>query len=251
MKSLLQARIFKLNIGPYTFSPGLFPTIVTVLLLYVMVSLGQWQLSRAEYKDNLHQKVMERKNLEPVSMQELPYDLEDRVFMPVIVEGVYDTAHHFLLDNRIHNGVAGYDVYTPLIMNDGSAILVNRGWLSQGRTRQDLPQFETPGSVVSSKGLVDKPPAKGVILADNVHDNLGWPMVLQYLDPTELERLVGYQLMPMILWLDAADEHGFHREIPALKLDSAKNTGYAFQWFAMSAALLIIYLAVNVKRIKS
>ena len=248
MKSLLHARLFKLNIGPVTFSPGVLPTVVTAVLLYVMVSLGQWQLSRAEYKDNLHQKVTERKNLDAVSMQELPHDIEDRVFRPVILEGVYDTRHHFLLDNRIVNGIAGYDVYTPLQMVDGTAILVNRGWLRQGRTRQELPDFETPARAVSFKGLLDKPPSKGVILADNVHDNQGWPMVLQYLDPAELEQRLGYELMPMILWLDADAEHGFHREIPALKLDSAKNTGYAFQWFAMSAALLIIYIAVNVKR---
>ena len=250
MKSLLHARLFRLNIGPVTFAPGILPTAVTACLLYVMVSLGQWQLSRAEYKDDLHQKVTERKNLAPVSLQELPHDVEDRVFMPVVLDGVYDTEHHFLLDNRIVNGVAGYDIYTPLKMNDGSAILVNRGWLKQGRTRQDLPAFETPVYPVSFKGLMDKPPAKGVILADNVHDNLGWPMVLQYLDPAELEQRLGYELMPMVLWLDAEAEHGFHREIPALKLDSAKNTGYAFQWFAMSAALLIIFIAVNVKRTK-
>lgn len=251
MKSILQARLFKLNIGPYTFSPGILPTIVTAFLLFVMVSLGQWQLSRADYKANLHQKVTERKNLTPVSLQELPHAIDDRVFRPVVVEGEYDTEHQFLLDNRIHNGVAGYHVYTPLRMTDGSAILVNRGWLQQGRTRQDLPAIDTPTSSVISKGLVDKPPSKGVILADNVHDNMVWPMVLQYLDPTELEQRLGYELLPMILWLDAADEHGFVREIPALKLDSAKNVGYAFQWFAMSAALLIIYLAVNTKRTRS
>ena len=213
-----------------------------------MVSLGQWQLSRAEYKDNLQQKITERKNLAPVSMQELPHSVEDRVYMPVVLDGVYDTEHHFLLDNRIVNGLAGYDVYTPFRMIDGTAILVNRGWLRQGRTRAELPAFDTPDYPVSFTGLLDKPPAKGVILADNVHDNPGWPMVLQYLDPAELEQRLGYELMPMILWLDEAAEHGFHREIPALRLDSAKNTGYAFQWFAMSAALLIIYIAVNLKR---
>ena len=191
---------------------------------------------------------MERKHLAPVTMQELPHAVEDRVYMPVVLDGEYDAEHHFLLDNRIINGVAGYDVYTPFRMIDGSAILVNRGWLKQGRTREQLPEFETPDYRVSFTGLLDKPPAKGVILADNVHDNLDWPMVLQYLDPGELEQHLGYALIPMILWLDAEAEHGFHREIPALKLDSAKNTGYAFQWFAMSAALLVIYVAVNLKR---
>ena len=220
-------------------------------MLYVMVSLGQWQLGRADYKGNLHQKVSERKNLVPVSIQELPHAIDDRVYRPVIVDGRYDTEHHFLLDNRIINGFAGYDIYTPFKMSDGSALLVNRGWLKQGRTRQELPQFETPSTPLSFKGLLDKPPSKGVILADNVHDNQRWPMVLQYLDPDELEPLLGYELMPMILWLDAEADYGFHREIPALKLDSAKNTGYAFQWFAMSAALLIIYIAVNLKRTRN
>ena len=248
MKSILQARLFTLNIGPFAFSPGLLPTVVTVFLLYVMISLGQWQLSRADYKANLHQKVTERKNLDPVSLRQLPHAIDDRVFRPVIVEGVYDDRHHFLLDNRTHNGAVGYHVYTPLRMPDGSAILINRGWLKQGRTRQDLPQFDTPADAISSKGLIDKPPAKGVILADNVHDNLQWPMVLQYLDPAELEQMLGYPLLPMIVWLDPGDAHGFERQIPALKLDSATNTGYAFQWFALSAALLIIFIAVNLKR---
>jgi surfeit locus 1 family protein len=61
-------------------------------------------------------------------------------------------------------------------------------------------------------------------------------------------KMLGYELMPMVLRLDKDAEHGFYREIPALNLDSAKNTGYAFQWYAMSLALLVIYIAVNTKK---
>ncbi len=158
------------------------------------------------------------------------------------------TEHHFYFDNRIVNGVAGYDVFTPFRMDDGNTILVNRGWLKQGRTRQDLPEFDTVTSTVSFKALLDRPPSKDFLLADNVHAELAWPMVLQYVDTQEISGMLGYEVMSMVLRLDKEADHGFYREIPVLKLDSAKNTGYAFQWFAMMTALLVIYVAVNTRK---
>ncbi len=248
MKSLLHARLFKLNIGPVVFSPGIVPSIATFIVLYVMFTLGQWQYEKGEYISNLQDKINERKYLAPVSMDELPHKLEDRIFLPVIVSGTFDAGHNFYFDNRIVNGVAGYDIFTPFRMDDGNAILVNRGWLKQGRTRQDLPEFDTVTSKVSFKALLDRPPSKDFLLAENVHDNLSWPMVLQYVDTQEISGMLGYEVMPMVLRLDKDADHGFYREIPVLKLDSAKNTGYAFQWYAMMAALVVIYIAVNTKK---
>lgn len=248
MKSLLHARLFKLNIGPVVFSPGIVPTIVTFSIVYVMVTLGQWQYEKGEYISNQQDKINERRHLPPVSMEELPHQQEDRIFVPVIVRGTFDTEHHFYFDNRIVNGIAGYDIFTPFRMDDGNVILVNRGWLKQGRTRQDLPEFETVSSVVSFKALMDRTPSKDFLLAENVHSDLSWPMVLQYIDTQEISAMLGYEVMPMVLRLDKDADHGFHREIPVLKLDSAKNTGYAFQWYAMIAALLVIYIAVNTKK---
>ena len=240
--------MFKLNIGPVVFSPGIVPTIATLFVLYIMFTLGQWQHEKGEYISNLQHKINERKYLPPVSMQELPHDIEDRVFLPVMVSGTFDAEHHFYFDNRIVNGVAGYDIFTPFRMDDGNAVLVNRGWLRQGRTRQELPEFDTVTSAVSLKALFDKPPSKDFLLAENVHAELAWPMVLQYVDTQEISDMLGYGLMPMVLRLDKDADHGFYREIPVLKLDSAKNMGYAFQWYAMMVALLVIYIAVNSKK---
>ncbi len=213
-----------------------------------MVTLGQWQYEKGEYISNQQDKINERRYLSPVSMEELPHEQEDRIFVPVIVSGTFDTEHHFYFDNRIVNGVAGYDIFTPFRMDDGNVILVNRGWLKQGRTRQDLPEFETVSSVVSLKALMDRTPSKDFMLAENVHSNVSWPMVLQYVDTQEISSMLGYDVMPMVLRLDKDADHGFYREIPVLKLDSAKNMGYAFQWYAMMAALLVIYIAVNTKK---
>ena len=52
----------------------------------------------------------------------------------------------------------------------------------------------------------------------------------------------------MVLWQKEGTYGSFKYDLPVLNLNSAKNNGYAFQWFAMSLALLIIYLAVNTKK---
>ena len=248
MKSILHARLLRLNIGPFVFSPGIVPSITTLIVMYVMFTLGQWQYHKGEYISNLQHTLNERKYLTPVSMDELPHDLEDRIFLPVIVSGTFDTEHNFYFDNRIVNGVAGYDIFTPFRMDNGKVILVNRGWLKQGRTRQELPEFDTDTSKLSFKALLDRPPSKDFQLSENVHSNVSWPMVLQYIDTQEISGILGYEVMPMVLRLDKDADNGFYREIPVLKLNSAKNTGYAFQWYAMMAALLVIYIAVNTKK---
>ncbi len=248
MKSLRHARLIKLNLGPYTFNPGILTTIATVITLYTMITLAQWQYEKGDYISNQQDKINQRKHLPPASMQELPHKLEHRIFMPVMVTGTFDAEHHFYFDNRIVNGIAGYDIFTPFRMDDGNAILVNRGWLRQGRTRQDLPEFDTAAATVSFKALLDRPPSKDFLLAENVHSNLAWPMVLQYVDTQEISGMLGYEVMPMVLRLDKDADHGFYREIPVLKLDSDKNIGYAFQWYAMSFALMVIYILVNTKK---
>lgn len=249
MKSLLDIRLVDIKLGEYRFNPGVFTSLATLCLLYLLVSLGQWQLSRAEYKDKLQQKIVARKDLTPVSIQELPQAMNDRIFMPVSITGRYDSQHQLLLDNRIINGRAGFDVYTPLLMHNGQHILVNRGWVPQGRTRDVLPVITTPDQTLSIRGLLDAAPSRGVLLASNVHSEVRWPMLLQYIDFDEIESMLAYPLFDMMIRLDANDEHGFHRELPALNLNSAKNRGYAFQWFAMALALLIIYVVVNTKKI--
>ena len=142
----------------------------------------------------------------------------------------------------------GYDVYTPLKLSDGSAILVNRGFLPLGRTRQDLPKFETLDSRINLTGLLNNPPSKTIVLAENVNEVSTWPVVLQYVDLNEIETVLGYSVFNMVLWLDKEEDDGFRRKLPELNLDSDKNKGYAFQWYAMTVVLLLIYIVVNTKK---
>jgi surfeit locus 1 family protein len=248
VKALLHTRLINLRIGNYEFNPGIFATLITLALLYIMVLMAQWQSGKAEYKDKLHERIVARKDLPPVSLDELPESVDERLFMPVQLSGQFHTEHYILHDNRVVAGQVGYEVYAALRLPNGKSILINRGFVPQGRTRQQLPQINTPAETVQLAGLLDKPPSKTVVLAQNVNQTGRWPMVLQYVDLEEVKGFLGYSLFDMILWLDPKDPNSFAGSQPALNLDGAKNSGYAFQWYAMSAALTGIYFFVNIKK---
>jgi surfeit locus 1 family protein len=247
---ILHKKLFTLKSGNLEFSPGLIPTLVTIVLLYLLVSLGQWQLNRAEYKSDLEAMIETRKSLPPIHFDAAPEDQDKRLYLPVTVTGTYDRKHHILLDNRVVNMRAGYDVYTPLKINNGSAILINRGWLPQGKSRQDLPEINAPDVNIRLTGLIAKPPLPGIILSRQENNILDWPAVVQYLDFAILEKSLGYSIKPMIIILNGNMGSAFHREPLKLNMKSEKHTGYAVQWFGLATVLLVIYFIVNTKRLK-
>lgn len=248
MMWFLNVRLFSLHIGRFNFSPGLFMTVLTFAIVYTMYSLGLWQLSRAKYKDNLQQKIVERQNKPAVNYNQIPYEEDERLYLPIKIRGKYDSKHIVLLDNRIVEGVVGYDVYTPFTMSNGTAVLVNRGFIPQGKSRQDLPHIATPEVDIDIQGILEKPPSKGVILAENLHTSISWPMVMQYIDIEEIETKLSIDLMDMIVRLDSNEAGGLIYNQPVVNLNSSKNYGYAFQWFAMMTAVFSLFLVMNTKK---
>jgi surfeit locus 1 family protein len=216
-----------------------------------MVLLGFWQLDRAEFKENLQQSIEQRKNLPASGISELPLSADERRYLPVEFVGEFDERHSFLLDNRTVNGRVGYHVFTPVKVSDSEnsvkSILIARGFVEMGRTREQLPEINSPQGKIVVHGLLDMPPSAALVLADNIHQSESWPVVLQYLDLPELSTMLGYELYDMVIWLNEDEAGSFEYDLPVLNLNAAKNNGYAFQWFAMSLALLIIYIVVNTK----
>jgi len=243
-----QYRLISLRIAPYHFNPGIFSTLVTMAFLYTMMSLGFWQLDRAEFKDTLQQKITERKNLSASGFDELPQPEEDRRYLPVKLIGEYDQQHSFLLDNKTFNGRVGYHVFTPVKTEGSKAVLISRGFVEMGKTREQLPEIKSPEGNLSIRGILDLQPSRTLVLAENVNQTGRWPAVLQYVDIAEISTMLGYELYDMVLWLNEDEVGSFKYDLPVLNLNSAKNSGYAFQWFAMSLALFVIYIAVNTKR---
>ena len=239
--------------GKLEFKASFLPTLITILLLYILVSLGLWQLDRADEKAHLEQLVKQRSEQSPIQLGDAPVSKSDRMYLPVFVRGRFDPDRQILLDNQVLNHQAGYQVYTPLLRDQGPVVLIDRGWIAQGRSRAELPDISLsdPGTEETLQGVLITPPAAPLVLAENVNNFQQWPAVSQFIDFAEVESALGQVVYPMVIKLDQNNRFALHQQAIRFNMTSDKHLGYAFQWFALALTLTIIYFVVNTKREKT
>lgn len=227
------------------FRPGLLPTIVTLILLALMLWLGRWQLGRAEYKRELQARY-DRVAIDPaVSLPKDRVVEDEMLFRRVQVRGRYDFRHEVLLDNRVLDGAAGYFVITPLAPEAGGPhVLVNRGWVAVGPSREVLPGIAQPSGTVEIEGIAV--PARTRFFELDARTVAG--RVWQNLDPERFREVTGLDVQPVVLQLVRGPEDGLVRKWERPDAGEQTHRGYALQWFSLCAALVVIYVAMNVRR---
>jgi len=97
-----------------------------LLAVVVCIKLGLWQQHKAEAKQVLQAQLDRRLKEAPVALPDKITDLEAWRYRRVKVKGSYDTRYQILLDNQVEQDLAGYHVMTPLQLENGESILVNR-----------------------------------------------------------------------------------------------------------------------------
>lgn len=236
-----------MQIGSFEFKPALWPTLAALVIVPIFCGLGIWQLDRAAEKQARLQAYAQSDQFGPVNV-----DLQqvfDAVpgYRQVRLSGRYDVDHQFLLDNQMQDGKVGYHVFTPLRLTDDHAILINRGWVPQGSSRTSLPVIPTPAGKVSILGVLSPSPGYGMLLGDIESDKI-WPRVVQAIVLPRLASDLGAELAPQVLLLDPAETDGFVRQWKIVQFGPERNLGYAFQWFSMAVAVLVIFIVVNTRR---
>jgi surfeit locus 1 family protein len=230
----------------YQFKPKLWLTIVTILVLILFVKLGLWQLSRADEKDARHTSLEHYAQQPAVTIPSILVNLEDYKYRQVEVRGYFNSEYSIFLDNKLHQGVAGYHVLTPLQLENSSMnVMVNRGWISGGGDRSQLPEVITPEDRVEISGFIVAPTIKALSLSDEQVIDKVWQNF--DLDIYQLKTKLALQPL-LLLQQDNKIDDGLVRQWDKPESGSAKNLGYAFQWFSLAVATLIIYLVLNVKR---
>ena len=224
------------------FAPRPAPTLLTAVAVALFASLGLWQLGRAEQKRALAADFAG--GGPAVDWRQLPADAPR--YQRVQVRGHYDPARQFLLDNMSHDSVAGLQVLTPLLLDDGSAVLVNRGWVPWGPTRDVLPEVAVDGEPRTIVGRLDELPKPGIWL--KAPPAAGWPRLVQYPHMDELATDLGRQLAPRQVLLDPAVPDGYVRDwiVPGTTAD--RHLGYAVQWFAFAAVAAAIWLVLSFRK---
>lgn len=239
-----------MRLGSIEFRPGFWPSLATVLLMTLLLSLGFWQMDRAAQKRALLDAYGARPEDAAVRLSADFAPGADWRYRRAEVEGNYLATQQFLLDNRVYQGRVGYQVLTPLRLADGEhAVLVNRGWVPQGNSRADLPMLPVEQSGrVRVEGLIDLPAPDVFVLGEGEDRDPGWPKVLQRVRLDLQAQQLNVKLLPMVLLLGADQPDGFVRDWKPVVFGPERHVGYAVQWFSLGAALLAIYIGVNLKR---
>ena len=231
------------------FRPRFAPTLVTTLLLCLLVSLGFWQLDRAEQKKELLSQYQRNAADAAVAIDGNLRAVGDFRYRRAVAFGRFLADRQVLLDNQFNGSQVGYHVFTAMKL-DGTEtlLLVNRGWIPMGSNRAVIPDIEVVDTPVRVLGLLNTPPEVGMRLGSLNQSSGEWPLVTPYMDTEFLAETFGEPVLPYILMLDPENAHGYVREWQIVSFPPEKNLGYAFQWFTMAAALVILYLYVSLRR---
>lgn len=207
------------------------PLLAGLLVVAVALQLGQWQTRRAAEKLALQARMETFAASAPIAPRADAAALAE--WQPLRLSGTWHSGATRLIDNRTHQGRAGYHVVTPLVLADGSgAVLVNRGWLAAG-DRRSVPEVAAPAGVQRVDGWLRLPQADPFMLAADAGDPSA--PVWQHPDPLRHARLVApNHLAQWIVYQTSAADDGLVREWPLPAAGVDRHRGYAFQWYALA-----------------
>ena len=131
--------------------------LLVLFVAVVFVLLGFWQLHRNDQK---HEKdaVAKAKYAAPAPALGPPGS-EPATGARAEATGRYDAAGEALLRNRVHNGVGGYDLLTPLVLGDGTAVVIDRGWVPRNVIDRSTDAVDRSTDAVDRSTDVLDPPA--------------------------------------------------------------------------------------------
>lgn len=228
------------------------PAIATAIVLPILLSLGFWQLDRAEIK----QQILEQYNRK-VTQPAVQLSSADKlaVIKPAEIQyaniqatGHYDTEHSFLIDNRVHESQVGFYVITPFIIeNTDKAVLVNRGWIKANKYRSELPKFSTNSDKMIIRGQAYLP-SRNFFSVDNVKiESQVFPVIIQNIDFAALSEVIMKNVYPFVMRLDPEDKSGFVRDWKVITSSPQKSQSYAAQWFTMALVVVLLFLHSSIK----
>lgn len=229
----------------FGFTPSWPMLLLAVVFFSLFLRLGFWQISRADEKTKmiLAQKTQERQK--PVlwsAKKKLPLQYER-----IVLKGKYGS-QIFLLDNQHHNHQFGYDVLTPLELSDGTLVLIDRGWVPGELTRRVLPNIQIPKGVIELQGSAYFPSKKQWVLGPALEERGNKITILERVDDQLISQILQKSVSPFIIRLDKQDANGFVREWETVSMPPQRHLAYALQWFVMALVVLIIFVALNLKK---
>ena len=213
----------------------------SLIALVATLSLGLWQLSRAEQKQSMQAAMQFAAQLPPLGNASLfgASDPQSLMHRRAALQGRWQASGTVYLENRQMNAKPGFFVLTLLKPEPaGPLLLVLRGWAPRDfLNRAALPPVSTPEGLVEVQGVMAAPPSK-------LYEFGGAEQgpIRQNLDMVGYSAELGQPLFALTLRQQGAASEGLLRQWPQIDLGVEKHQGYALQWFALAALVAGLFI---------
>ena len=225
-------------------------TLFSIACVAVFLHLALWQLQRASEKQSMQDAFDGRRLAPSLDLAQLEIESSALNGQNVRLRGNYLVDQSFLLDNRVLDGKVGFEVISPLLTHDQhwDLVLVNRGWIEMGRTRDEPVDIEMEQTEVDSTGSIYVAERPMYSLHEDTFQ--GWPALIQHLDVSLMATRYSDHLkvFPYIVRLDEGEPGAYPRFWPVINMRPEKHTAYAVQWLLMAIAVIAAYSWVSFRR---
>jgi surfeit locus 1 family protein len=233
------------TVDKFSWQPNAKLLLFACLMMPLLISLGYWQLDRADEKRLILAEFVGNQQSAPVALAELK-GAKNLQYRAVQLRGKLDATRRLLLDNRVRNGRPGYEVFEVLTPVTGSQkILVNRGWVPASLDRNQLPEIAPVSGEVRLSGSLYRRLKGGLQLDDGIGVVGSWPARVGWVSAVRAEELYGDEFFAYQLRLESDSPGALQTGWPTVAVQPEKHTAYAVQWFVMALVLLIMTLNAN------
>lgn len=217
--------------------------VIAIAAVVVFGFMASWQFSRLDEKRDRNDQIRANADLPPAAIADLEgIPTGELDWRRVRERGRYDHGGEVVIRSRSHDGVSGYHVVTPLRLDDGTALLVNRGWvpLTVGEQRP-IPPASPPTGTVTVEGLLRQTQTRsGFAAADPATGRL---TDMNRVDVDRIDQQLDYQVFDLYLQLE--EQAPAQSDLPVIvdppSLDEGPHLSYAVQWILFAVVVVVGY----------
>ena len=207
--------------------------VIALTAVLSFVRLGVWQLDRLDEKKDRNRIIAARADGPPVDIDEVAID--EAAYQRITATGRYDADGQLLVRNRSYNGTNGFHVLTPLELDGGVTLLVNRGWVGL----EDAPP-PPPRGAVRIEAFLLASQTRGSV---GPRDPAGELDVVNRIDVARIQQQRDDELFPLYAQLvePAPPDGALPLVLDPPPRDEGPHLSYAIQWFLFAAVVVVGY----------